>query len=87
LGTAEDFAERRLVLGEQPNFHREVWFHSEYHDFYICCTQDLFVRKGRCMADAQYMVAVIGAGPAGLYASRKLAEAGVRVVLLNFSIL
>jgi ferredoxin/flavodoxin---NADP+ reductase len=30
-----------------------------------------------------YMVAVIGAGPAGLYASRKLAEAGVRVVLFN----
>jgi ferredoxin--NADP+ reductase len=29
------------------------------------------------------MVAVIGAGPAGLYASRKLAEAGVRVVLFN----
>ncbi len=35
------------------------------------------------MSDANYMVAVIGAGPAGLYASRKLAEAGVRVVLFN----
>ena len=35
------------------------------------------------MADSGYMVAVIGAGPAGLYASRKLAEAGVRVVLFN----
>ncbi|MCX7608686.1 MAG: FAD-dependent oxidoreductase [Anaerolineales bacterium] len=30
-----------------------------------------------------HMVAVIGAGPAGLFASRKLAEAGVRVALLN----
>jgi ferredoxin--NADP+ reductase len=29
------------------------------------------------------MVAVIGAGPAGLYASRKLVEGGARVVLLN----
>lgn len=31
----------------------------------------------------EYMVAVVGAGPAGLFASRKLAEAGVRVALLN----
>ncbi|GAB4531415.1 MAG: FAD-dependent oxidoreductase [Anaerolineales bacterium] len=31
----------------------------------------------------QYHVAVIGAGPAGLYAARKLAEAGARVALLN----
>ena len=30
-----------------------------------------------------YLVAVIGAGPAGLYASRQLASAGVQVVLLN----
>lgn len=35
------------------------------------------------MEDPKYMVAVIGAGPAGLFASRKLAEAGVRVVLFN----
>jgi ferredoxin/flavodoxin---NADP+ reductase len=35
------------------------------------------------MADPKYMVAVIGAGPAGLYAARKLAEAGVRVALFN----
>lgn len=35
------------------------------------------------MEDPKYMVAVIGAGPAGLYASRKLAEAGVRVALFN----
>ncbi len=35
------------------------------------------------MDDSKYMVAVIGAGPAGLYASRKLAENGARVVLLN----
>lgn len=35
------------------------------------------------MEDTKYMVAVIGAGPAGLYASRKLAEAGVRVALFN----
>ena len=33
------------------------------------------------MADSRYMVAVIGAGPAGLYAARKLAEGGARVVL------
>jgi ferredoxin--NADP+ reductase len=35
------------------------------------------------MPESEYMVAVIGAGPAGLFASRKLAEAGVRVVLFN----
>jgi ferredoxin--NADP+ reductase len=35
------------------------------------------------MNDANYMVAVIGAGPAGLYAARKLAEGGARVVLFN----
>ena len=35
------------------------------------------------MEDPKYMVAVIGAGPAGLYASRKLAEGGARVVLFN----
>ena len=31
----------------------------------------------------EYFVAVIGAGPAGLYASRELAEHGVHVILLN----
>lgn len=31
----------------------------------------------------QHLVAVIGAGPAGIYATRKLTEAGHRVVLLN----
>ena len=35
------------------------------------------------MEDPKYMVAVIGAGPAGLYAARKLAEGGGRVVLFN----
>lgn len=35
------------------------------------------------MDDPKYMVAVIGAGPAGLYASRKLAEGGARVLLFN----
>ncbi len=35
------------------------------------------------MENAKYMAVVVGAGPAGLYASRKLADAGVRVVLLN----
>lgn len=28
------------------------------------------------MEDSKYMLAVIGAGPAGLYAARKLAEGG-----------
>ncbi|MCJ7658953.1 MAG: FAD-dependent oxidoreductase, partial [Anaerolineales bacterium] len=31
----------------------------------------------------KYAVAVVGAGPAGLYASRKLADEGVQVVLIN----
>lgn len=31
----------------------------------------------------QYLVAVVGAGPAGLFASKQLAENGVRVVLFN----
>jgi len=35
------------------------------------------------MEDPEYMVAVVGAGPAGLYAARKLAEGGARVVLFN----
>jgi ferredoxin--NADP+ reductase len=35
------------------------------------------------MEDSIYMLAVIGAGPAGLYATRKLAEGGARVVLFN----
>jgi ferredoxin--NADP+ reductase len=35
------------------------------------------------MEDPIFMVAVVGAGPAGLYASRKLAEGGARVVLFN----
>ena len=35
------------------------------------------------MDDSRYLVAVVGAGPAGLYASRKLAEGGAHVVLFN----
>ncbi len=35
------------------------------------------------MVNPQYMVAVVGAGPAGLFAARKLAEGGAQVVLLN----
>jgi ferredoxin/flavodoxin---NADP+ reductase len=35
------------------------------------------------MEDQKYMVAVVGAGPAGLFAARKLAEGGARVVLFN----
>ena len=35
------------------------------------------------MEDLKYMVAIVGAGPAGLYAARKLAEGGARVVLFN----
>ena len=35
------------------------------------------------MEDPKYMVAVIGAGPAGLFAARKLAEGGARVILFN----
>ena len=31
----------------------------------------------------QHLVAVIGAGPAGIYAARQLAEAGAKVILLN----
>ncbi len=35
------------------------------------------------MEDPKYMVAVVGAGPAGLFAARKLVEGGARVVLFN----
>lgn len=35
------------------------------------------------MSEASFSVAVVGAGPAGLYAARQLAEAGVQVALLN----
>jgi len=35
------------------------------------------------MEDPKYMVAVVGAGPAGLYAARKLVEGGARVLLFN----
>jgi len=34
-------------------------------------------------AQSKYLVAVIGAGPAGLYAARQLASQGVHVVLMN----
>jgi ferredoxin--NADP+ reductase len=35
------------------------------------------------MEDPKYMVAIVGAGPAGLYAARKLAEGGAHVVMFN----
>ncbi len=35
------------------------------------------------MSDSAHLVAVIGAGPAGLFAARRLAERSVRVVLFN----
>ena len=35
------------------------------------------------MDDPKYMVAVIGTGPAGLFAARRLAEGGSRVILFN----
>jgi ferredoxin--NADP+ reductase len=35
------------------------------------------------MEDPKYMVAIVGAGPAGLYAARKLAEGGSRVIMFN----
>ena len=35
------------------------------------------------MEDPKYMVAIVGAGPAGLFAARKLAEGGAHVVLFN----
>lgn len=35
------------------------------------------------MGDTKYTVAVVGAGPAGLFAARKLAEGGARVILFN----
>lgn len=34
-------------------------------------------------SDSQYLVAVVGAGPAGLFASKQLASQGVHVVLFN----
>lgn len=35
------------------------------------------------MSDESYYVAVIGAGPAGMYAARELARAGARVIIFN----
>jgi len=35
------------------------------------------------MEDKKYMVAVVGAGPAGLFAARRLADGGARVALFN----
>ncbi|MBP8164946.1 MAG: NAD(P)-binding protein, partial [Anaerolineales bacterium] len=35
------------------------------------------------MSGSQYIVAVIGAGPAGLFGARELANNGVQVVLFN----
>lgn len=35
------------------------------------------------MEDPKYLVAIVGAGPAGLYSARKLVEGGARVVLFN----
>ena len=35
------------------------------------------------MGDTKYAVAVVGAGPAGLFAARKLVEGGARVILFN----
>ncbi len=35
------------------------------------------------MENGNYLVAVVGAGPAGLYAAKKLAQAGVEVVIFN----
>jgi ferredoxin--NADP+ reductase len=43
----------------------------------------LILLRSSWMDDSKYMVAVIGAGPAGLFAARKLAEGGGRVVLFN----
>ena len=33
--------------------------------------------------DSRYLVAVVGAGPAGIYAADELAKSGARVLLLN----
>ncbi|MDP2105388.1 MAG: NAD(P)-binding protein [Desulfobulbaceae bacterium] len=38
------------------------------------------------MIAPSYKAAVIGAGPAGLYAARELARKGVRVVIFNLDI-
>ena len=35
------------------------------------------------IVSGQYLVAVVGAGPAGLFAAKELAQAGVRVILFN----
>src|SRR5688500_558561 len=39
--------------------------------------------EGKLMHTHQYLVAVIGAGPAGLFGARELANLGARVVLFN----
>jgi ferredoxin--NADP+ reductase len=40
-------------------------------------------RRVKVSSTTKYIVAVIGAGPAGLYASKQLADEGVQVVLIN----
>ncbi|MEI6291093.1 MAG: NAD(P)-binding protein, partial [Chloroflexota bacterium] len=43
----------------------------------------LFIDKGVCVAEKSYFAAVVGAGPAGMFAARELARNGVKVMIFN----
>src|SRR5207244_12854357 len=59
-------------------------FLSARFDQWLSHSARAFYNKHRVtVMSKQHLVAVVGAGPAGLYGTRKLTEAGHRVLLIN----
>ena len=56
--------------------HRFFSLYSQRREKLSSCAEDEYVASNT-------LVVVVGAGPAGIYGTRKLVEAGHRVVLLN----